>query len=238
MEIATLVMSGAGVSLLVWLHFRLNTQTSTHKGDGNKNGVVLDTSTLIDGRIEAVVVSGFILGALYVPTAVLNELQMLADGKDTYKRDRARNGLEVLARLRALPRITVHIEAKALNSNTTDSTDLQVLACAQKLHVPLCTTDYALLKRAETLGVLTMNINELAEGLREQLYVGDMIEVTLKERGEYKEQGVGHTADGTLVIVEDGGLLIGQSVSARIKKITQTKTGRMVFARLARNKTS
>lgn len=231
-----MVMSGASFGLLVWLHFRLMPKRSDRKESGN--GVVLDTSTLIDGRVEAVVVSGFILGALYVPTAVLNELQMLADGKDTYKRDRARNGLEVLARLQASPGVNVHIEKDVSTTNATNSTDIQVLECAQKLHIPLCTTDYALLKRAESVGVPTMNINELAEGLREQLLVGDVIEVTLKERGEYKEQGVGHTIDGTLVIVEDGGLQIGQSVSARIKKITQTKTGRMIFARIVRNSAS
>lgn len=229
METATLVMSGASVGLLAWLHFRLMPRSSARKKDSS--GVVLDTSALIDGRIEAVVSSGFIQGALHVPTAVLNELQLLADGKDTYKRERARNGLEVLARLQASARTKVRVETEFSSS---DATDIQVLECARKLGVRLCTTDYALLMRAESLGVSTMNINELAEGLREQLYAGDMIEVTLKERGEYKEQGVGHAADGTLVVVEDGGLLVGQIVNVRIKKITQTKTGRMIFARVVR----
>ena len=54
--------------------------------------VLVDTSTLIDGRILAVAKTGFLGDELVVSRSVLGELQMLADGGDGEKRARARFG--------------------------------------------------------------------------------------------------------------------------------------------------
>lgn len=233
MEAASFVMSGLSVGLIAWLHFRLIPKTSFRKS--GVYGVVLDTSSLIDGRVESVIDSGFIHEAIHIPQAVLDELQMLADGRDTYKRDRARTGLELLARLQQSNTIGVYIAPRV---KSVDTTDMQVLECARKQNMPLCTTDYALLQRAQANGVKTMNINELAEGLRESLKLGDVVKLTIAQHGEFKQQGVGHSADGTLIVVEDGGSLLGETISVRIKKVTQTKSGRMVFARVVRDMSS
>src|SRR6185503_16201032 len=61
--------------------------------------VILDTCALIDGRIIELARSGFVPDELIVPQFIVNELQMLADGPDAHKRERARYGLDVVKEL-------------------------------------------------------------------------------------------------------------------------------------------
>lgn len=189
-------------------------------------GVVIDTSALIDGRLQAVATSGFLQGRVIVPTTVVDELQLLADGKDAYKRSRARGGLEELASLESMQHLALHI-APVTHTNGADA---DVLELASKCNAALCTTDYALLKRAEAMSIRTMNINLLASTLQVQISAGDILELKIEKIGEQKTQGVGHAEDGSLCVVEGAAQYVGNIVRARIKHISQTKSGRVIFA--------
>ena len=61
--------------------------------------ILIDTSSVIDGRIVDVGRTGFILGTLIVPRFVLDELQRIADSPDAIRRNRGRRGLEMLSAL-------------------------------------------------------------------------------------------------------------------------------------------
>ena len=67
--------------------------------------ILLDTSALIDGRINDIALSGILESQLIVPRFVLNELQQVADSSDKLKRNRGRRGLDVLAQLQANSRV-------------------------------------------------------------------------------------------------------------------------------------
>jgi Integral membrane protein (PIN domain superfamily) len=71
--------------------------------------ILLDTSAVIDGRIADIGDTKFISAVLVVPRFVLAELQTLADSSDTHKRNRARRGLDVVARLQKEENLTVKI---------------------------------------------------------------------------------------------------------------------------------
>ena len=75
----------------------------------SKRKISVDTSALIDGRILNVARSGFIDGDLIVLKSVLRELQLLADGKDSAKRSRARAGLEVVSELERVINVNTEI---------------------------------------------------------------------------------------------------------------------------------
>jgi uncharacterized protein YacL len=64
-------------------------------GRGGRIFKILDTSVIIDGRIEDICETGFVEGTLLVPQFVLRELQMVADSADTLKRNRGRKGLDI-----------------------------------------------------------------------------------------------------------------------------------------------
>src|SRR5438552_4410679 len=60
------------------------------------NLLLLDTSTIIDGRIADLIEANFVEGLIVVPRFVLKELQQIADSADPVKRARGRRGLELL----------------------------------------------------------------------------------------------------------------------------------------------
>ena len=59
------------------------------------------------------------------------------------------------------------------------------------------------------------------------------MEVRIAREGKEAGQGIGHLADGTLVVVENGKEYIGDDVEVIVTAARQTSGGRMVFARLA-----
>ncbi len=70
---------------------------------------LLDTSVIIDGRIEDLCKSGFLRGILVVPRFVLNELQSLGNSSDPTKRLRGRRGLDLLNELKNLGMVEVKV---------------------------------------------------------------------------------------------------------------------------------
>lgn len=66
----------------------------------SKYAKILDTSAIIDGRILDVVKCHFIDGEILVPQGVIEELQVIADAKDSVKRDKGQRGLDILNELK------------------------------------------------------------------------------------------------------------------------------------------
>ena len=193
--------------------------------------VVMDSSALIDGRIVDVVKAGFLQQKIIVPKIVLRELQLLADGKDAHKRERARLGLDVVSELQQL--LTSNVEIDSFGFSKTQLTDELILQLALKRNSSLCTTDYNLNKVAVVEGVSVLNVNELAQVLRPKMLPGENIEVKIIQKGESARQGVGYLDDGTMVVIDGAGKLMSKVVNARVERMIQTKAGKMIFAVLS-----
>ena len=71
--------------------------------------ILLDTSTIIDGRIADVCSTGIFDAPLIVPRFVLQELQTIADSGDRLKRNRGRRGLDILNQLQRNEKVDVDI---------------------------------------------------------------------------------------------------------------------------------
>ena len=63
---------------------------------------ILDTSVIIDGRINGLLSCGLLEGQLIVAQSVIDELQTLADSSSNEKRSKGRRGLKLLKELRDL----------------------------------------------------------------------------------------------------------------------------------------
>jgi uncharacterized protein YacL len=192
---------------------------------------VLDSSALIDGRILEVAKAGFTPDKLVVPKFIVNELQLLADGNDSHKRERARFGLDVVAQLQAeLPN---SVELSIINFNDIRATDDKLVKLASKLGADLCTTDYNLNKVATIEGVRVLNLNELSQAVRPAALPGEKHSVKIVQKGSSKDQGVGYLDDGTMVVVAGAGQMIGKRVDVAVTRMLQTEAGKMIFAKLA-----
>jgi uncharacterized protein YacL len=192
----------------------------------NELAVVLDTSVLIDGRIESIVETGFIPGNLIVPQVVLKELQKLADARDAMKRSKGKRGLDVLASLRNQPRVKITVVQEPQAEETVDA---ELIRLAQKNNAQLLTLDYNLNQIAHIRGVHVLNINALASALRPVLLPGETLMVTVIQKGKEPGQGVGYLPDGTMIIVEGGDKMVDREIECEVVRIYQTVSGKIIF---------
>lgn len=194
------------------------------------SGNILDTSTIIDGRIADVAQTGFLPGPYIIPQFILKELQYIADSSDSIRRVRGRRGLDVLQRLQKMPQITVRIVDNDFPS--IREVDSKLVALGKQMSAKIVTNDFNLNKVARLQGVKVLNINELAGALRSAVLPGEVMNVCISKEGREQGQGVGYMEDGTMIIVDDGQRLMGKTIEVIVTSMLQTAAGRMIFARL------
>ena len=199
----------------------------------SKRKIYVDTSVLIDGRILNIARSGFLDGDLIVLKSVLLEMQLLADGKDSDKRARARAGLETVAELERVVNVNTEILD---NGGRYKKVDEELLKIAKETKGAILTLDYNLIKVAKAEKIETLNVNELALALRNEFLPGEKIKIKILEKGSNRGQGVGHLDDGTMVVVENAANKIGKEIIVEFVKFYETPAGKMIFARVAKKR--
>jgi uncharacterized protein YacL len=195
---------------------------------GNGAPKVIDTSIIVDGRIVDILESGFLEGPLILPRFVLRELQTIADSTDVGRRARGRRGLEALKRLQELSAL----ELSERDYDDIRAADAKLVRLAQDLGGKLVTTDYNLNRVAHVEGVQVLNINELANAVKPVVLPGEEMHVQIIRDGKEAHQGVAYLDDGTMIVVENGRRLIGESTDVVVTSVLQTAAGRMIFARI------
>lgn len=190
---------------------------------------LLDTSTIVDGRIVPIVECGFLEGPLIVPRFVLRELQAISDSVDPLKRTRGRRGFDVLARLQELAQF--EISERDFTDMAPGNVDARLVRLAQELGARLITNDYNLNRVAHVEGVEVLNVNELADSVKPVVLPGEELHVAVIREGKETHQGVGYLEDGTMIVVEHGRRLIGEETDVVVTSVLQTVAGRMIFAR-------
>src|SRR5271154_5187387 len=121
--------------------------------------MLLDTSVIIDGRIAEMATTGLFESPLVVPRFVLNELQTIADSGDHLKRRRGRRGLDVLEKLKAMPKLELRFWDGTLAAlPESEGVDQKLVALAQQEGGRIVTNDYNLNKVAGLRGVSVVNI--------------------------------------------------------------------------------
>lgn len=204
------------------------------KADGNQQALkkFIDTSVIIDGRIIDVVETGFLEGEIIIPQFVLDELQLIADATDPVKREKGQRGLDMLNALQEKSH-NVRIEPVAYDKLDVDQ---QLIDIAKKEKGAILTTDYNLNKICQLHDIPVLNVNALSGAIKTVVVQGDVFELFVSKTGKEENQGVGYLDDGTMVVVENGENLINQMVPVIVTSVLQTNSGRIVFAKLEKNK--
>lgn len=221
------------ILLLIAILAFLVLQSKGGLGDllGRKRKIILDSCALIDGRVVELARNGFLADDLVIPQFVLNELQLLADGNDGHKRERARFGLDIAHELQ-----DASFEAKVIIDRTpfpeVPTTDDKLIHLAKKLQAYLYTTDYNLSKVAAVEAVGVLNINELSQSLRPIALPGETLAIKILQKGSNPNQGVGYLEDGTMIVVEGAARLTGKVVDVTVTRMHQTVAGKMVFGQV------
>ncbi|WP_373479548.1 PIN/TRAM domain-containing protein [Geminocystis sp.] len=190
---------------------------------------ILDTSCIIDGRIQQLLSTGFVEGQILVPQFILQELQQLADATNDQKRVRGRRGLDILNQMQVEYPETIVIHPAEYEDVTT--VDAKLLHLAHDINAMLITNDFNLSKVASLQKILILNVNDLAQAVRPIYLPGDYIDLKILKNGKEPTQGIGYLEDGTMVVVEDANNHVGEELRVTVTSALQTSAGRMIFAK-------
>lgn len=193
-----------------------------------KRKIYVDTSALMDGRILKIAQTGFIGDDLLIPRSAIRELQLLADGKDSDKRTRARFGMDVANELERVVFCNTEIVEDALDRTPVDERLIQL---AKKNKGLIFTCDFNLQKVAETEKIEVLNPNKLSSVLRSEFMPGERFKLKISLVGQNPKQGIGYLPEGTMVVVDDADKNIGKEIYVEFLKYIQTNSGRMMFAK-------
>lgn len=194
------------------------------------NYKMLDTSVLIDGRIVDVIKTGFLEGTIVIPRFVLEELQKIADSADTLKRNRGRRGLDIVKAIQENK--LVKVEISDVDYDDTTEVDAKLLHLAKDTGGVVATNDFNLSKVADIQGVRILNVNDLANALKQAVLPGEEMQIFLAKEGKEPGQAIGYLDDGTMIVVESGKRAVNFTVPVIVTSVLQTSAGRMIFAKL------
>ncbi len=193
--------------------------------------LILDTSVIIDGRIEDLVATNIFDNQLILPRFALSELQGIADSSDKLRRQRGRRGLDILNRLRADPTVDLQIFDRDLPEFAGHPVDMKLVLLAKHLEGKVVTGDFNLNQVAKIHNVQVINLNEISNALKPRLLPGETFRLKVIKAGEGQDQGVGYLEDGTMVVIEGGRNHISKELDVVVTSILQTNAGRMIFAK-------
>jgi uncharacterized protein YacL len=230
--ILSYLTTAAAFSMKEELHFYMPQQPKEEEPEAMPQATfkVLDTNVIIDGRVADIARAGFVEGTIYIPGFVLDELQHIADSADGLKRARGRRGLDILNQMQKELTLVVRSYDKLVPDK--EEVDSRLVKLAKALNGSLVTNDFNLNKVAELQGVPVLNINELANALKPIVLPGEEMRVAVVREGREQNQGIGYLDDGTMIVIEGGRKVVGETVEVIVSSLLQTTAGKMIFASL------
>jgi len=208
--------------------FRLTEAKYIASPKGMNELIVVDTSSIIDGRIADLCATRFVSARLVIPKFVLKELQQIADSHDPLKRTRGRRGLDILNKMR---KTKIEIVIDEHDFPEIKEVDTKLIQLAKFYNAAILTTDYNLNKVAELQGVVVLNINDLANALKPVVLPGENMKIKVVKEGKEQKQGIGYLDDGTMVVVEEAKHLMGNVLNVVVTSVLQTSAGRIIFTK-------
>ena len=194
--------------------------------------LIVDTSSLIDGRIADIMDTNVLDTELVIPSFVLEEMQSIADSSDKLRRIRGRRGLDVLTKLQQNPKVEVRMYEVKDKDLAELSVDQRLVALAKRMGGRVVTNDFNLNKVASVQGVDVINLNDVANALKPRYLPGEQLRIRVIREGESFGQGVGYLDDGTMVVCENAAVLIGKDIDVIVTSMLQNSAGRMIFGRM------
>ena len=191
---------------------------------------ILDTSVIIDGRILDIMSTGFIEGKVIIPSFVLDELRHIADSSDSLKRNRGRRGLDILSELKNARIATVEI--MEVDYPELQEVDSKLLKLAHEVQGKVVTNDFNLNKVAKLQRIQVLNINDLANSIKQVVLPKEEMSVAVVKEGKEADQGLSYLNDGTMIVIENGRKYVGKNIDVVVTTVLQTSAGRMIFAKV------
>lgn len=194
-----------------------------------ENPLFLDTSAIIDARVFELIRMDVFTGTFVIIEGVLDELKHIADSKDEIKKERGRKGLTLLEGIKKEKNIKLETYD---DSKIKKPVDERIIEAAKKSKGKIITCDFNLSKKAQISNVTAIDMYEMANVLKTTALPGEAFFVKVVQKGKGERQGVGYLPDGTMLVVEEGEGLIGETVKVLVSRVIQTDVGRIFFGKI------
>lgn len=188
---------------------------------------VLDSSSLIDGRVAELLLTTTLNGKFVVPSFVLFDLQRISDSPDQILSHRGKRGMITLEKIQEQM-------GKKLEVVTTQNRGRQIelLQKFAKEGAIIVSCDMEVTNEIRRNGGIVCNLNEAASALKTMIVPGEEAVIHVIKEGKESGQGVGFLDDGTMVVIEDGKKAMGQTVRIICTSLLQNPQGRIVFGKI------
>jgi uncharacterized protein YacL len=195
-----------------------------------KRELVIDSTVLSDARIIDLATSGLIDNQLVVPQFLMKELQTQAEATDEAIKAKGKRALEVVKKLESIP----HLGLVYNDTDFPDVTDYmgKLVRLARFLDAAIITADITKIKTAVIEGIRFINIHSLSNALKPLMQPHEKLKIKIQHHGKDQSQGVGYLDDGSMVVVNGGGIFVGKMVDALVISVVPGRAGRMIFCKM------
>lgn len=191
--------------------------------------LLLDHSALFDPRLLDLAATHLLDKRLILPSFILKTIHTLSNDLDESQRLKGKRALEVIKKLEQLP----GLELRHDNSSLEDKKELgeQLILLAERLKADILTADTKPFQfSASTSVVHIITFSSLSHAMKPLMQTGEKLVLKIQRQGKEPQQGVGYLEDGTMVVVNNGGLYIGQTIPAYVISSKSTPSGRIIFS--------
>jgi uncharacterized protein YacL len=197
-----------------------------------KMPVLIDLSAAVDGRVADLSLAGLLPGPFLIPASVKAQIAQMQKGKNIVKRGRARRALETVERLEeTLGKTGGLLEYRDFGDGEREKH--RILETLRKEQICLLSADDEMADTAEREGIRVIRLSDIGPAAREVVLPGDSCTVRIQKKGRTQSQGVGFLSDGTMVVVDEAGDMMGQDVAVTAHTTFRASGGTMVFGRIA-----
>ena len=176
---------------------------------------VLDSSSIIDGRVINLFEKKFFEGRILIPSIVRTIVRRTI-GAETER---------VLTNLKK----NGHIEFVDKEFSGL-SEEISVLKLAAKRKAKVITTSDELCRRSKDFPeIRIIDLREVYRALTPIFSPHKSVSVRILKRGLHQSEGIGYI-EGVKIIVEDGAKYVNQTIQVRVTSMLSLETGNLVFA--------
>ncbi|MCK5133824.1 MAG: hypothetical protein KAR40_16945 [Candidatus Sabulitectum sp.] len=194
--------------------------------------VLVDLSAAVDGRVADLSLAGLLPGPFSIPLSVKHNIDEMQKGRNIVKRGRARRATETIQRLEeSVGKSGGLMEYRDFGEGEREKH--RMLEWLRKEKICLLTGDGDMADTAEREGIRVIRLSDVGPASREVVLPGDSFTVRIQKKGRTATQGVGFLSDGTMVVVDEAGDLLGKETQVTAHTTFRAKGGTMVFGKVA-----
>jgi len=192
-----------------------------------KKQYCLDTNVIIDGRIFEFFRLGIFDGKIIIPNFIGEEIHLLSETNDIIKKSRAQRGLKNIKDVLDDNRLNLEI----IRVDKKKRIDLELIDICKDNSLILVSNDKALIDLAKTYSLQVIYFEDIIRSITSNIKIGDIIKVDLIKKGKDKNQAIGYSETGQMVVVNNGENKIGQTIKVKVLNIVNTSSGCLIFSK-------